>query len=87
MQGNPFTIKTKKKDTYISALLVLHGVGQADLARKIGVSKSFFNMVIKGKRGGGPKKGPLADKVRAAVADALGMTVAELWPEKKEGEK
>ncbi|HPL64824.1 MAG TPA: helix-turn-helix transcriptional regulator [Syntrophales bacterium] len=85
MKDDPFTQQNKKRKRYISALLVLHNISQAELARRIGVSKGFFSLVVTGRRGGTRKKGPLVNKVRQAVADALGMTVAELWPEKKGG--
>jgi lambda repressor-like predicted transcriptional regulator len=82
MKDNPFTNNDKKRERYISALLVLHNISQAKLARQIGVKRPLFSLVVTGKRGGTKKKGPIVDKIRQTVADALGMTVAELWPEK-----
>ena len=49
--------KGPKKDRYVSALLVLHGIRQAELARKLGVSTPFFSLVVQGKRGGTRKIG------------------------------
>ena len=70
----------KRKRRYINALLVLHEINQSELARKIGVSQTLMNSVITGRRRGVKKKGRL---VRQAVAEALGMTVEELWPHDK----
>lgn len=82
MKAITFAKADKKRERYISALLVLHNIGQAELARKIGVSKPFFSQVVTGKRGGTKKKGPLVARIRQAVADALGAKVEDLWPDK-----
>jgi len=45
---------------------------QAQIARKLGVSKAQVTMVIKGKRA--------QKRVRRAIAKAVGKRVEELWP-------
>lgn len=69
----------KNKRRYINALLVLHEINQSELARQIGVSQALMNAVVTGRRRGVKKKGRL---VREAVAQALGVNVEELWPDK-----
>lgn len=73
----------KKRERYISALLVLHNIGQAELARQIGVSQPMFSLVVTGKRGGTRRRSQVVARVRQAVADALGMKVEDLWPDNK----
>lgn len=73
------TKKGKEKGRYIRALLVLHNINQSELARNIGISQTLVNSVITGRRRGVKKKGRL---VREAVAQALGVKVEELWPDK-----
>ena len=68
-----------EKGRYVSALLVLHGINQTELAEKIGVSQPLMNAVVTGRRRGVKKKGRI---VREAVAQALGVNVDELWPNK-----
>jgi len=76
------SIFTNKNERYISALLVLHGIRQSDLARKIGVSRPFVTLVLQGKRGGTRKPGTGVDKIRKTVSEALNIPVDELWPKK-----
>jgi len=45
---------------------------QAQIARRLGVSKAQVTMVIKGKRA--------QKRVRKAIAKAVGKRVEELWP-------
>jgi transcriptional regulator with XRE-family HTH domain len=68
-----------KKERYVSALLILHGIKQAELAEKIGVSQPFLSMIITGRRIGAKEKGNIA---RQVIAKSLGMKVSELWPKK-----
>lgn len=56
----------------IKMLLLLMGVKQVDIARKIGVTPPYVNYVIMGKR---PTK-----RVRIAIAEAVHRPVDELWP-------
>jgi len=77
---NKLSKNIPKKEHYISSLLVLHGINQNELAKKVGVSRPFFCNVIHGKRGGTKKAGPKAEAIRQIVADTLGMTIEELWP-------
>jgi transcriptional regulator with XRE-family HTH domain len=68
-----------KKEHYIKALLILHGVKQMDLVEKFGVSQPYISQIVKGSRKPVKKQGRL---VRQAIAEALGMKVEELWPDK-----
>lgn len=77
MNSINITTQDKEKGLYIKALLVLHNVNMTELAKKIGVSQPLMSAVVTGKRRGVKKKGRL---VREAVAQALGVTVEELWP-------
>lgn len=79
MNGLNITKTGKQKKRYVSALLVLHDINQSELARQIGVSQALMNSVVTGSRRGVKKKGRL---VREAVAQALGVTVEALWPDK-----
>jgi transcriptional regulator with XRE-family HTH domain len=69
----------KKKGRYVSALLIMHGINQAELAEKIGVSQPFLSMIINGRRIGAKEKGKLA---RQVIAESLGVAVEDLWPKK-----
>jgi len=82
MTVKQITQNSKKGARYISALLIIKGIRQDDLAEKIGVSKPLVSLVVTNKRGGTKKRGPKADLIRKAVAEALGTTVEELWPNK-----
>ena len=81
MNVNQFTKINKKGPRYISALLLIHGIRQDEIAVAAGVSKPLVSLVVTRKRGGTKKHGPKIRLVRQAVADALGMTVDELWPD------
>lgn len=82
MKANHFTKINKKGARYISALLLIHGIRQDEIADKIGVSKPLVSQVVTRKRGGTKKHGPKVQLVRQAVAEALGIPVEELWPDK-----
>jgi transcriptional regulator with XRE-family HTH domain len=81
MKANQFSKINKKGARYISALLLIHGIRQDEIAARIGVSRPLFSQVVTRKRGGTKKHGPKIRLVRQAVADALGMSVEELWPD------
>ncbi|MHB8772996.1 MAG: helix-turn-helix domain-containing protein [Syntrophales bacterium] len=57
----------------------MSGINQAELAKKIGVTQPFLSQIANGRRIAAKAKGKIA---RQAIADALGMTVDELWPKK-----
>ncbi|MDD4355801.1 MAG: helix-turn-helix transcriptional regulator [Smithellaceae bacterium] len=82
MNVNQITKINKKGPRYISALLLIHGIRQDDIAAIAGVSKPLVSLVVTRKRGGTKKHGPKIRLVREAVAQALGVTVDELWPDK-----
>ena len=82
MQVNQITKINKKGARYISALLLIHGIRQDEIAQKLKVSKPLVSMVVTRKRGGTKKHGPKVVLIRQAVAKALGMPVEELWPSK-----
>ncbi len=53
--------------------MALRGITGVDIARKLGVSPTTVYIVI-----GGYGK---SERIRRAIANALGMKVEELWPE------
>ncbi len=55
----------------IKAALMLKGVTQASIARKLGITPSLISMVIQGK-----EKTP---RVRQAIAEVIGKKVEEIW--------
>lgn len=82
MNTKHFAPTDKRKNRYVKALLVLNGLRQDELAQKLGVSDAFLSEIISGKRRACKATGK---RIRQGIADALGMTVAELWPEKEKG--
>jgi len=81
MPMNEITITPtgKKRDRYVSGLLIMHGINQTELAKKIGVSQPFLSLIITGRRVGAKEKGK---RVRRIIAESLGMDEKELWPDK-----
>lgn len=79
MNDMKITRPSKKKERYISALLIMHGIKQDELTEKIGISQPFLSMIITGRRIGAKEKGKLA---RQVIAESLGMAVKDLWPKK-----
>ena len=71
--------RRKKKGRYVSGLLIQHGITQAELIEKSGLSQSFLSNIINGRRTGAKEKGKLA---RQVIAESLGMKVEDLWPKK-----
>ncbi|MHB8123759.1 MAG: helix-turn-helix domain-containing protein [Desulfuromonadaceae bacterium] len=71
--------RNKKKGRFVSGLLIQHGITQADLVEKSGLSQSFLSNIINNRRTGAKAKGKLA---RQVIAESLGMTVEELWPKR-----
>jgi lambda repressor-like predicted transcriptional regulator len=58
-----------------------HGISQFELARQLGVTRQAVNHVVLGRR--------KTERIRQAIAKALGLEVANIWPErpKKKGRK
>jgi lambda repressor-like predicted transcriptional regulator len=61
--------KNQKK---IKILLIEKGISQAAIARSEGISSAAVSQVISGVR--------IMPRVRAAIAEACGVPVEELWP-------
>jgi len=78
MNAKQLTTDGKNK-YYIKALLTLHGVNLAEIARDLDVSIPFVSQIVSGDRKGVKRNGML---VRKAVANAVGKNVEELWPKK-----
>lgn len=57
----------------IKILMIRAGITQADIGRKLGLSRAFINQVVLGHR---PTK-----QVKQAIAEAVGKPVEDLWPE------
>jgi DNA-binding XRE family transcriptional regulator len=79
MDDIKITQRKKKKGRYVSGLLIMHGINQAELAGKIGITQPFLSMIINGQRIGAKEKGKLA---RQVIAESLGMKVEDLWPKR-----
>lgn len=56
----------------ISIAMQRAGVGQKDIAEKVGVTRQHVHMVI--------HRGDVSHRVRQAIADAIGMDLKMLWP-------
>ena len=79
MNANQLTPDGKNK-YYIKALLTLHGVNLAEIARKLDVSIPFVSQIVSGDRKGVKRNGML---VRQAVADAVDKSIDDLWHDDK----
>lgn len=62
----PFSPSDRKAE------LVRRGVRQATIGRRVGHSRAYVNQVISGRR--------RSKRIEAAVAEALGLPVAEVFP-------
>jgi len=60
----------------IKALMTKCGVSQADIAKRLGITREYVRKVIHGERS--------TRRVRQAIADALRMPFEEVWGEKNE---
>lgn len=56
--------------------MLIRGVKVTDIARSLNLKHSNISVVISGNR---PNH-----KVRKAIADAVGLSVSDLWPEQTE---
>ena len=59
----------------VKALLVLNGIKQVTISRKLKVTPTVVSFVISGKR--------KSARISKAIAQELNMKVEELWPEEK----
>ncbi len=57
----------------IRALMILQGITNRDIARKIRVSNTWVSLVLCGHE--------KSERIRQAIAAAVGVPVEELWPE------
>lgn len=60
----------------VKALMVLKGVKQADICHMLHVKPSSVSLVVSGKK--------TSERIRCAIALALGVRVEELWPNRKQ---
>jgi len=72
-------IAATQRGRYVSGLLIMHGITQAELVEKTGLSQSFLSNIISGRRIGAKEKGRRARKI---IAESLGMEIEDLWPKK-----
>ena len=56
----------------IRSQLALRKITQVSIARKLDVSRNHVHSVINGRK---------SDRVRRAIAEAIGYDVREIWPE------
>ena len=59
----------------IKSLLALKKITVTSIAKNIGVSQPSVSLTIKGTT--------VSSRIRAAIAEALGLTVSEIWPDAK----
>ena len=72
-------VSTSQKN-FIKALLVARGIKISDIARELNVSVPTVSLVISGRDN--------SRRIKAAVAEKLGFSPEELWPEKqRQGDK
>jgi lambda repressor-like predicted transcriptional regulator len=56
----------------IRAALLIKGITQASIAKKLGVTESLVSMVVHGKEKN--------SEIRKAIAKAVGKPIREIWP-------
>jgi transcriptional regulator with XRE-family HTH domain len=56
----------------IRAMMILRDVKQVDICRQLRVNSSTVSLIVSGKK--------KSARIRAAIAEALGFKVEELWP-------
>ena len=59
----------------IKARLILRGITQAEIARRLKVSRGAISQVISGQERN--------QRIRKAIARALGLKVSDIWPEER----
>jgi len=59
----------------IKARLILRGITQAEIARRLKVSRGAISQVISGRERN--------QRIRKAIARALGLKVSDIWPEER----
>lgn len=69
--------KKNTKAQIIKALLIIKGISGAEIARRAGVTRAAVYHVIEGR-----SKSP---RLRKLIADVLGLSVEEIWPESYTG--
>jgi len=63
----------KKTTRKIKALMILKGITGVQLAKDLGVSRTWLSLVINGHH--------RTRRTREAIAKALGKKVTDLWPD------
>ena len=66
---------SKKTLRKVKSLMVLHGIKQLAIAKKCGVTQAAVAWVVMGRN--------KSKRIRAAIAEAVGKRVEELWPEER----
>lgn len=57
----------------VKAMMVLKGVKQRDICRALKVKPGTVSLIVSGRK--------KSDRIRRAIAQALGVSIQELWPE------
>lgn len=68
-----------KEAQRIRSLMILKGVKCIDIAKQTEVSRTWVSLVLNGHKN--------SIRIRKAIADALGMKVEDLWPNKNKTKK
>jgi len=58
-------------DNKVKSMMVLKGVKQVDICRKLNVAPATVSLIVSGKK--------VSARIRKAIARALGVKVEELW--------
>lgn len=66
---------TRMRPEEIKARLILRGITQAEIARRLKVSRGAISQVISGRERN--------QRIRKAIARALGLKVSDIWPEER----
>lgn len=69
-------VSTSQKN-FIKALLVARGIKISDIAKELNVAVPTVSLVISGR--------DKSKRIKAAIAEKLGFSPEELWPEKPGG--
>jgi predicted transcriptional regulator len=57
----------------IKAMLIERGIKHKDIAERLGVTRACVSLIVNGHQN--------SKRVRRAIAEALGVELADLWPQ------
>ena len=77
-KAKPKKLVATSQKNLIKALLAARGIRISDIARELNVSVPTVSLVISGRDS--------SRRIKTAVAEKLGFSPEELWPEKQKGD-